>query len=392
MYLTTQEELISLTEKLKDCNVLAIDTEFVREKTYFHRLGLIQVAGEGVCAAVDPIKIKDLNPLLEVFKQKDKIKVFHAGKQDIEILYRLCGKVVSPIFDTQVAASLLGWGTQISFAKIVYKAIGKKIGKSETYSDWCHRPLRQSQIDYALNDVLYLLPVYWRLLEKLNELDRVDWVYEELRPLEDEKNYQLPDPHKQFMRIKNYRTLKPKNLAVLREIAAWREEEAKKRNCLAKAVVRDEPLLEMARNLPDSLEKLSTIRGLHPKEAASKGEKIINAIQKGLNVPKSDYPVIPESNNYSTSRGVEELIAAYVQIRSEELKIEPNVLADRKTIHSFVRGHEQEDDLEDHPLFRGWKRDLIGDDLHHILQGKLGLVINKHGKVSLVPSEIKNPE
>ena len=129
MYLTTDAELANLVDQLQDCDTLAIDTEFVREKTYFHRLGLIQVAGNGLAAAVDPIAIKDLTPLLDLFRQRDKIKVFHAGKQDLEIIYKLCGEVVQPLFDTQVAAAMIGWGAQISFAKAVHKVTGKTISK-----------------------------------------------------------------------------------------------------------------------------------------------------------------------------------------------------------------------------------------------------------------------
>ena len=147
MYVTNQEDLIALCERLSSCEMLAIDTEFVREKTYFHRLGLIQVAGGGNCAAIDPILVGDLQPFLQIVRSPKVLKVFHAGKQDLEILFRLCGEAVYPIFDTQIAASLVGWGSQISFAKIVHKAIGKKIHKGETYTDWCRRPLTKNQID-----------------------------------------------------------------------------------------------------------------------------------------------------------------------------------------------------------------------------------------------------
>ena len=383
MYVTADRDLPELIRKLEKCEILAVDTEFVREKTYFHRLGLIQIGGDGVVGAVDPISVKNLDPVLDLLKRRDKVKVFHAGKQDLEILFRLTGEVVQPIFDTQVAASMIGWGAQISFAKIVKKVTGKKINKTETYTDWCRRPLRQSQIDYALDDVRYLIPVYHKLVKQLDKLNRTEWVEEEHRELVDPANFELPDPQKQYLKVKNFRTLKPKNMAVLRELAGWREEQAMKRNCLAKSIIRDEPLLEIARGLPASRKEMADIRGFHSREISASGDEILQLIQKGMNVPEDQYPNVPESSHYSTGRGVEELLAAFVQIRSEEIRIEPHMLADRKMIHSFVEFHEKKEDLQKHPLFHGWRRGLIGDDLHLLLAGERGLSINLDGKVHL---------
>ena len=394
MYVTTDEDLPELIQKLENCEILAVDTEFVREKTYFHRLGLIQIGGDGVYGAVDPISVKNLEPLLELLKRRDKIKVFHAGKQDLEILFRLTGEVVQPIFDTQVAASMIGWGAQISFAKIVKKVTGKTINKSETYTDWCRRPLRQSQIDYAIDDVRYLVPVYHKLVKQLDKLKRREWVGEEHRELVDPANFELPDPQKVYLKVKNFRTLKPRNLAVLRELAAWREEQAMQRNCLAKSIIRDEPLLEIARNLPKSRKEIADIRGVNSREVSSNGDEILDLIKRGMNVSEDRYPAIPESSHYSTGRGVEELLAAFVQIRSEVLKIEPHMLADRKMIHSFVEFHEKKEDLEKHPLFHGWRKELIGSDLHLLLEGERGLSINPGGKVQLIhfPDNNKPPK
>jgi len=181
MYITTSDQLNDFCKSLESSDVLAVDTEFVRERTYFHRIGLIQVAGKEGCGAIDPVLLKDLTPLLEILKDPSKIKVFHAARQDLEILVRLCGQVIPPVFDTQVAAALVGWGSQISFAKLIQKALGKHIHKSETYTDWCRRPLSENQIQYAIDDVRYLMPAYERLIERLTELKRNDWVAGEVR-------------------------------------------------------------------------------------------------------------------------------------------------------------------------------------------------------------------
>jgi ribonuclease D len=389
MYVTTEDDLAILCEKLKPCEVISLDTEFVRERTYFHRLGLIQVAGEGVCAAVDPILISDISPFLDIITNPKVLKIFHAARQDLEILVRLTGQVITPVFDTQVAAALVGWGAQISFAKIVQKVTGKKISKAETYTDWCRRPLRQSQIDYALDDARFLLPVYEKLGQVLKKMNRQDWIQAEFAYLEKPQVYDLPDPRRQFLKIKNVRSLRGKNLAVMVELAAWREEVAIQRDSLPKSVVRDEPLLEIARSLPKELDDLVNIRGFHRKEVSKSGPAILDAIKKGLDLPADQIPDLPEFDGYSTGKGVEELLAAYIQIRSEELKIEPSVLAHRKRIHDFVKCFEQQENLSEHFLMQGWRKEYVGDLLKSILDGTKAMVIGENGKVQLIPAEKK---
>lgn len=386
MYITSAGQLEEFCEKLWSAEFLALDTEFVREKTYFHRVGLIQVATSQHCAAIDPIALSDLTPLLQLIKDPGKIKIFHAARQDLEILVRLCGQVIPPVFDTQVAAAMVGWGAQISFAKIVYKALGKKIHKSETYTDWCRRPLSKNQIEYAIDDVRYLVPVYKKLIGRLGKMNRLEWIKGEVAAWEDPETFALPDPRKRFLKIKNLRSLKPRNLTVLQELTAWREEEAVRRDCLPKAILRDETLLEIARKIPRDLKLLSEFRGFHQKELVKSGASILSAIEKAMEVAEEDLTVLQDINGHSTTRGVEELLSAYVQIRSEELKIEPTVLADRRRIHSFVTHFEQKLDMEDHPLFQGWRKEFIGTPMLSLLSGKVGLKIDASGQVCLTES------
>tara|TARA_B100000686_G_C16672875_1_gene907502 strand:- start:78 stop:1262 length:1185 start_codon:yes stop_codon:yes gene_type:complete len=383
MYITKDDDLTGFCSQIESCKWLAIDTEFVREKTYFHNLGLIQVSGNGTCAAIDPLSVKNLSPILEIIKNPSVLKVFHAGKQDLEILYRLCREKIYPVFDTQIAASLLGWGTQISFARVVHKTTGKRIYKNETYTDWCRRPLSSNQIEYALDDVRYLEIVYEKILVRLKKLNRLEWLDDEFHHLEDTSSYQMPDPRKQFMKIKNIRGLRPQNLAVMVELSAWREEEAARRNCHPKTILRDEPLLEIARSLPKSKESICKIRGINFREVNRNEQAILKAIEIGLRVPKEDIPGLPEIKNYNTHPGVEELIAAFIQSHSEELQIDATVLADRKQIHEIVKCYEQKGDLADVRSFRGWRRELIGSKIKDILEGRVSLSINPDGKVSL---------
>jgi len=385
MYITSSDQLKTFCESLQSSDVLAVDTEFVRERTYFHRIGLIQVGGKAGFAAIDPIILNDLTPLLEILKDPKKIKVFHAARQDLEILVRLCGQVIPPVFDTQVAAALVGWGSQISFAKLIQKALGKHIHKSETYTDWCRRPLSDNQIKYAIDDVRYLLPAYEKLLERLVQLKRADWVAGEVNNWEDPATFALPDPQTRFLKIKSLRSLSRRNLAVLRELAAWREKVAISRDCLAKSIVRDETLLEIARKMPKEIKELSTLRGFHHKEAGKSGAAILKAVKKGNEVPEADLPKLPEADGYSTTRGIEELLSAFVQIRSEELKIEPSVLADRKRIRSFATHFGQKFNMDENFLLQGWRKECIGEPMLKLLNGEVGLKINPSGQIALIP-------
>jgi len=381
MYLTTDKGLADFCDQLNSSPTLAIDTEFVRERTYYHRLGLIQVSDGTHCAAIDPIHISNLEPFLNLVRNQNTVKVFHAARQDLEILHRLCDGVIQPVFDTQIAASVVGWGSQISFAKIVNKVLGKKIDKSETYTDWCRRPLSERQIEYALDDVRLLFPVYENLKKVLKMLNREEWLQGEFIPLEDPDNFKAPNLEKLYMRIKNIRTLAPKNFAIICELAQWREKEAQIRDCLAKNIVRDESLLELARKAPIDSEGLSRIRGLHKNEITRSKKNILAAIQRGLNFPLDQIPKLPEFEIYKAPPGIEEMLSALVQIRAEKLKIEPSVLADRKKINDLVKCFDQKLSLENHPLFCGWRKQAIGNELYLALTGEMALAIGKNGKL-----------
>ena len=381
MYLTTDQGLADFCDHLNSSPVLAIDTEFVRERTYYHKLGLIQVSDGTHFAAIDPIHISNLEPFLNLVRNQSTVKVFHAARQDLEILHRLCDGLIQPVFDTQIAASVVGWGSQISFAKIVNKVLGKKIDKSESYTDWCRRPLSERQIEYALDDVRLLFPVYENLKKVLKRLNREEWLQGEFIQLEDPDNFKAPNLEKLYMRIKNIRTLAPNNFAIICELVQWREKEAQVRDCLAKNIVRDESLLELARKAPIDSEGLSRIRGLHKNEITRSKKNILAAIQRGLNLPLDQIPKLPEFEMYKAPPGIEEMLSALVQIRAEKLKIEPSVLADRKKINDFVKCFDQKLSLENHPLFCGWRKQAIGNQLYLALTGEIALAIGKNGKL-----------
>ncbi|HIF03218.1 MAG TPA: ribonuclease D [Nitrospinaceae bacterium] len=379
MYLTTEKDLADFCEQLRSSPTLAIDTEFVRERTYYHKLGLIQVSDGTHFAAIDPIYIFNLEPLLDLIRNHNTVKVFHAARQDLEILYRLCGEMIQPIFDTQIAAAVVGWGAQISFAKIVNKVLGKKIDKSETYTDWC---------EYAIDDVRLLFPVYEDLKKVLKKLNREEWLQGEFIRLEDPNTFNSSNLEKLCMRIKNIRTLAPKNFAIICELAQWREKEAQDRDCLAKTIVRDESLLELARKAPIDIEGLNCIRGLHKNEIKRSNKNILAAIQRGLKIPLDQITKLPELEIYKAPPGIEEILSALVQIKADQLNIEPSVLADRKKVNNFVKCFDQNLSIKNHPLFSGWRKEAIGDQLYLALSGKTALAIGENGKLIDFPIDL----
>ena len=233
----------------------------------------------------------------------------------------------------------------------------------------------------------YLLPAYEKLLDRLVQLKRADWVAGEVNNWEDPATFALPDPQTRFLKIKSLRSLSRRNLAVLRELAAWRETVAIARDCLAKSIVRDETLLEIARKMPKEIKELSTIRGFYHKEVGKSGAAILNAVKKGNEVPEADLPKLPETDGYSTTRGIEELLSAFVQIRSEELKIEPSVLADRKRIRCFATHFGQKLNMGENFLLQGWRKECIGEPMLKLLNGEVGLKINPSGQIALIPIE-----
>lgn len=385
MFITKETQLKKFCSQIQGAPRLAVDVEFMREKTYFPIPALVQVASEDACAAVDALETSFLGPLLEVLHNPKTVKVLHAGKQDLEIFYQMSGKAMGNIFDTQVAASLLGFGAQVSLMKLVEAVSGVRLDKSESYTDWTRRPLSEGQIAYALNDVRYLLPAHDYLVKNLKEMGRDRWVEEEFIRLEDPALYELPDPENQYQRIKGARNLKPRSLAVLRELAAWREREARKRNRFLNAIVREETLLLLAKQAPTTLEALEHIRGLHPGEIKKNGHALLEAIQKGLAVPKKEWPHLPLAENGGSGNGLEGLLWVYAQHRGKALKLSPAYLASKKELAELVEWHQKGSPKEHPLLLQGWKKKLIGNDLLSLLEGHASLGIHpKTGDLRLV--------
>lgn len=367
-----QADLDALCRDLGQRGSFALDTEFVRERTFFIQLGIIQVAAEGVEAVLDPQALASLEPLYELLTSPEVEKIVHAGEQDFAALYEKGRVVPRNVFDTQIAAALVGYGDQISYQKLVAKVTGVQLSKLETLTDWTARPLTQAQIDYSLEDVRYLPEVRRHLSERLRSLNRVGWDREECDRLEDVSTYRLPPPREYFRRLKAS-GLNAVSLGVLREVAAYREEMARSRNIPRGWVLRDQSLLEIARRRPHTQAALRQIRSLKPQHISKEGEAILAAVKRGEKepieeprLPKSRLKVPPDVE--STAR----LLEAWLYARAAEAEIAPSMLATRGDLKELATGHYHQS-LPDLPLIEGWRRELVGQDLLDILEGRKAL-------------------
>ena len=283
------EELRSLCEELGASGAFSLDTEFVRERTFFIQLGIIQVASGEIEAVLDPLAISSLEPLYELITDASVEKIVHAGEQDFAALYERGNIIPKNVFDTQIASALVGYGDQISYAKLVAKVTGVQLQKLETLTDWTARPLTQAQIDYSLEDVRYLAQIHEHLGLRLAELGRAGWEREECQRLEDAETYCLPPPREYYRRLKTG-GLGGSALGVLREVAAFREEAARSRDLPRGWVMRDQALIEIARRKPHSLRALRQIRSLRPQQISKDGDAILAAVSEGEQGPVEEPP------------------------------------------------------------------------------------------------------
>ncbi len=381
-YISEAAGLQSLCRQLRGQERFALDTEFVGENSFVPRLELIQVATDGLCAVIDFPAVGSLNGFADLLHDQRIEKVIHAGRQDLELFYSHTGQVPAPIFDTQMAAAMVGYGTQVAYASLVERVLGTKLEKSHTLSNWSQRPLTREQIAYALEDVQFLLPVYEHLREKLGSLGRLDWIKEEFLRLESKLGEGTQDVRLRYQRIRGWDSQKPRAAAVLRELAAWREEEARRRNVPRGRVVRDEVLLELARRTPSTLALLRVTRGLHPAEVDRNGEAILATIKAGLALPKSDWPDIARpSKPEPEAAGLVDLLQAVLKARALEVEIAPSLLASSADLQALVEARQDRASL-DVPVLQGWRRKLAGELLLQVLEGKVSVSIDqKSGKL-----------
>jgi len=370
--ITDTDTLIALCERLMAEPYVTIDTEFMRERTYYPELCVVQLAGQGDVAVVDAQALGiDLAPLGLLLAKSSVVKVFHAARQDVEIFLELFGSVPAPLFDTQVAAMVAGFGDQVGYDALVSSLTGGHIDKAHRFSDWSVRPLSPAQVAYAATDVTFLRPVYERLQERLARDGRLDWVAEEMAVLALPATYR-PDPDAMWERLRP-RTANRRMLGLLRAAAAWREREAQRVNIPRQRLLKDESLLEIAATAPGSAEALARVRGISRGFAEGRsGTGLVAALQEAAALPEAALPESPRGKDGPrASPALVSLLKVLLAAKCEEHNVAPKLLASSDDLDRLAA--EPEPDI---PALQGWRRDMFGADALALKAGAITLGVD----------------
>jgi ribonuclease D len=349
---TTSSALVELATNLESCEHIGLDTEFLRERTYRAELCLLQLSSLSDAACVDPLALPDLTPLARVLTAPAITKVMHASRQDVEVLFPISG-LVRPVFDTQIAAALTGLPAQIGYGELVRRLLGKELAKSHTRTDWSRRPLSPEQIEYALDDVRYLLPLKTNLEEQLERSGRLKWLAEELHELEDARNI-APDPEDAWLRIKGLRSLDPARERLAQSLAAWRERRAIERNRPRGWILDDAALRDIVMQVPRSVEALAAIPEFPAGVLKHCGAELLECI-RAAEVPHPAPPINTRTRPDPAKSALVKKLGALNQAIAAELGLSPEVLATRRDLELLADGRR------DVGVLRGWRRDVIGD-------------------------------
>ncbi len=378
--ITKTPDLVAFCKSLKNTPFVTVDTEFMRENTYYPLLCLIQVAGPDDAAAIDPLAPDiDLAPLFDLLDAPETLKVFHAARQDLEIFYHLMGHVPAPLFDSQIAAMVCGFGDQVSYENLIAKLTKARIDKSSRFTDWSRRPLSDKQLAYAVSDVTHLRDAYRRLRDTLEKNDRESWLDAEMATLCSPTTYEA-DPAKAYKRIKT-RNIKPRVAVILRELAAWREREAQRRDIPRNRILRDDALLEIAHHTPKNPNDLARTRGLGERLAkGSQGVEILKAVQRALDVPESELPAQTKRQDLPAGIGpVADLLKVFLKMTCEETGIAQKLIAGAADIDKIAAFGAD----APVPALEGWRHDVFGKAALKLRSGEMGLAI-KNKKVVLL--------
>ncbi len=366
----TTAALAEACKELAKSEFITIDTEFLRETTFWPQLCLVQMASPTLEVLVDPLaKDIDLTPLFELMADTNVIKVFHAARQDIEIVHHLAGLIPHPIFDTQVAAMVCGFGDSISYDQLVQRIKNVQIDKSSRFTDWSRRPLTEKQLDYALADVTHLRDVYLALKAQLERDGRSSWLKEEMDILESVDTYDM-HPDDAWLRLKS-RLRKPTELAILKFVAAWREREARSRNVPRSRVLKDDAIFEIAQQQPKDADALSRLRTI-PKgwERSSSGTAIIETVNAALALPKGDMPHAPrQSHSPEGSGAAVELLKVLLKLTADKHGVAAKVIANSEDLDKIA----SEGEKAEVAALSGWRRDLFGEPALKLIRGEVAL-------------------
>jgi len=369
-YIDKPEDLIEFCQKIADTTWLTVDTEFLREKTYSPQLCLIQVATEDYIACIDPLVLSDLTPFLNLLYKPDITVVFHAARQDLELFYMLKGSLPSNVFDTQIAATVLGYGEQIGYGNLVQHCLSVTLDKAHSRTDWTKRPLDPAQIAYAADDVRYLRDVYKMLNQQLKEKQRTHWLADDFATLTSTDTY-LINPDHAWRKVKGFGRLKGIQLAILQRLAAWREQRAIKSNRPRRWILKDDVLLDLSKLAPESLDKFSMVRSLEDNTIKRFGETLLTEIKQAKALPKEQWPVLKKTQPLSQQQNaIVDALMALLRKFCDEQSISPVAVASRKDVEAMVAGEK------DLALLQGWRYEIVGHHLQNFIDGKLSISAN----------------
>jgi len=372
--LTNNDELAAVCERFSHHEFVTVDTEFLRETTFWPKVCLIQIASPEEAIAIDTLTENiDLTPFFALMANPSVVKVFHAARQDLEIIWRLSRLIPAPLFDTQVAAMVCGFGEQASYLELVKAITRANLDKSSRFTDWSRRPLSDAQIEYAIADVTYLRDIYSTLLERLTRANRLDWLDDELQILSSPATYEQ-HPNNAWERLR-HKVRKPRDLGVLMELAAWREQEAQSKDVPRSRVLKDDILVEIAQSAPRSIESLGNLRAF-PKgmERSRSAADIVAAVERGLTRDPNTIPKIERSRRGANGATVELLKVLLRQI-SEETGVAAKLIATIDDLEAIAADQDSQT-----PALTGWRRSIFGEKALELKKGRLALAIDR-GKV-----------
>lgn len=377
--ISTTDELADFTRELSRSPFVAVDTEFMREKTYWPILCLVQAAGPEGEAIIDPLADgMDLSPLLDLMKDKTTTKVFHAARQDVEIFYKLLGEVPAPLFDTQIAAMACGFGDQIGYEPLMRTLLNAQIDKGSRFTDWSRRPLSKAQLSYAMSDVTYLREAYPLLSARLDDQNRRHWVEEEMEGLLDAGLY-FVNPVEAWRRMK-LKNVRASDIGVLMKLAEWREKEAQSRDIPRNRILKDDAIFELSRLRPTAPAELAKARTMpNGFERSRAATDIITAVEAGLAVPKSDLPKNDHGRRRETPPAdLVDLLKVLLKNRCERMDVAPKLIASVAEIEAIALG-----DTENIKAMHGWRREVFGAQAEQLMRGEIAMRY-ANGRVELI--------
>ncbi len=350
---------------MESCSWIGIDTEFLRVRTYYPRLCLVQISSPHGVIGIDPVKCATLDPLFQVLADTAQTKVIHAARQDLEVLYHICGCVPHPVFDTQLAAALLGIGDQVSYAALVAKIAGKTLEKNETRTNWCSRPLTAGQLDYAYQDVRYLGELYQYLQAELDQLGRLGWLEEECRLLADPALYAV-EPKKAYRRLRRGHSLDAPSQHVLKHLAIWRERTAQRKDLPRNWVADDNLLFDIAAARPPDRQRLQSVKGVSAKFASRHANAVLSVIDDARRGDGEDIVWRSPTRLSDREKWLVDRLLEIIKAEAAAAGVSSTLIASRKEVNRFVRKPH------DHPLANGWRFELVGRGLLQELESVAG--------------------